>query len=79
MLGIDHPVRPDSHEAGITEPVAQFIKPMIVDIRPGQCSANVYFYQQSTGQINFCLTQTPRFGAIIARKPANSSHWFPGA
>jgi sarcosine oxidase subunit beta len=60
MAGLSHPVRPDSHEAGITEPVRRFLEPMIVDIRPGTCSANVYFYQQNTRQINFCLTPDPQ-------------------
>ena len=35
MAGIDLPVNPDCHEAGITESVAQFLGPMVVDIRPG--------------------------------------------
>ena len=30
MVGIDVPVNPDSHEAGVTEPVAHFLEPMIV-------------------------------------------------
>ncbi len=60
MAGLHHPVSPDSHEAGITEPVARFLQPMIVDMRPGDSSSNVYFYQQTTGQINFCLTPNPQ-------------------
>ena len=60
MAGLHHPVSPDSHEAGITEPVARFLQPMIVDMRPGDSSSNVYFYQQNTGQINFCLTPNPQ-------------------
>jgi sarcosine oxidase subunit beta len=32
-VGVDVPVTPDCHEAGITEPVARFLEPMIVDIR----------------------------------------------
>ncbi len=60
MAGLHHPVKPDSHEAGITEPVARFLQPMIVDMRPGDSSSNVYFYQQNTGQINFCLTPNPQ-------------------
>ena len=60
MAGLHHPVKPDPHEAGITEPVARFLQPMIVDMRPGDCSSNVYFYQQNTGQINFCLTPNPQ-------------------
>jgi sarcosine oxidase, subunit beta len=53
------PVRPDCHEAGITEAVAPLIKPMIVDIRPRPGSANFYFYQHKTGQIIFCVTPSP--------------------
>jgi sarcosine oxidase subunit beta len=53
------PVDPDSHEAAITESVAPFLKPMVVDIRPGPGSSNFYFYQHSTGQIIFCITPKP--------------------
>jgi sarcosine oxidase subunit beta len=59
MAGVDVPVRPDSHEAGITEPVARFLEPMIVDIRPAPGSTNYYFYQHATGQIVFCITPNP--------------------
>ena len=59
MAGVDLPVNPDCHEAGITESVAPFLRPMIVDIRPGPGSANFYFYQHQTGQIIFCLTPQP--------------------
>jgi len=59
MAGIDVPVVPDSHEAGVTEPVAPFLKPMIVDIRPADGSANYYFYQHATGQLIFCATPDP--------------------
>lgn len=59
LVGVEHPVYPDSHEAGITEPVAHFLDPMIVDIRPGPGSANCYFHQLATGQIAFCLTPEP--------------------
>jgi sarcosine oxidase, subunit beta len=57
--GIDVPVFPDSHEAGITEPVAHFLRPMLVDIRPLEGSSNYYFYQHQTGQIIFCITPNP--------------------
>ena len=53
------PVNPDSHEAGITEPVAHFLDPMVVDIRPAPGSLNYYFYQLSTGQVVFCITPSP--------------------
>ena len=59
LLGIEHPVYPDCHEAGITEPVEHFLDPMIVDIRPGPSSANCYFHQLATGQIAFCITPEP--------------------
>jgi sarcosine oxidase subunit beta len=59
LAEIDVPVKPDSHEAAITEAVAPFFKPMIVDIRPVTGSANYYFYQHATGQIVFCITPSP--------------------
>jgi len=59
LAGVDVPVNPDSHEGGITEPVAPFLKPMVVDIRPTADSANYYFYQHHTGQIVFCITPNP--------------------
>jgi sarcosine oxidase subunit beta len=59
MAGLDVPVRSDSHEAGITEPVERFLGPMVVDIRPADGSANYYFYQHYTNQIVFCITPNP--------------------
>lgn len=59
MSGLDVPVAPDSHEAGITEPVARFVEPMIVDIRPAEGSKNYYFYQHGTGALVFCITPEP--------------------
>lgn len=59
QVGLDVPVYPDSHEAAITEPVARFLYPMVVDTRPAPGSANYYFYQHVTGQIVFCITPSP--------------------
>jgi sarcosine oxidase, subunit beta len=59
MAGLELPVNPDCHEAGITESVAPFLGPMVVDIRPGPGSSNFYFYQHKTGQIIFCITPSP--------------------
>lgn len=59
LVGENHPVRPDSHEGGITEPVAPFLKPMVVDIAPAPGSANYYFFQHRTGQVVFCITPSP--------------------
>jgi len=64
LVNIDVPVNPTSHEAGISEPVKHFIKPMVVDIRPSEDnkfggSKNYYFYQNNEGQIVFCLTPDP--------------------
>ncbi|HEC33152.1 MAG TPA: FAD-binding oxidoreductase [Chloroflexi bacterium] len=59
MAGLDVPVAPDSHEAGITEPVERFLEPMVVDIRPADGSKNYYFYQHRTGAVVFCITPEP--------------------
>jgi sarcosine oxidase subunit beta len=59
LAGMEVPVKPDSHEAAVTEPVQRFFEPMIVDIRPVKGSANYYFYQHATGQIIFCITPSP--------------------
>ncbi|MFX1249449.1 MAG: NAD(P)/FAD-dependent oxidoreductase [Promethearchaeota archaeon] len=59
MIDSNVPVIPDSHEAGITEPVKRFFSPMIVDIRPSEGSTNYYFYQNREGKIIFCLTPHP--------------------
>jgi sarcosine oxidase, subunit beta len=59
MAGLDVPVVPDSHEGGITEPVAPFLGPMLVDIRPWPGSKNYYFYQHRPGPVVFCITPDP--------------------
>ncbi|MDD5308054.1 MAG: FAD-binding oxidoreductase [Deltaproteobacteria bacterium] len=63
MLGITIPVQPDSHEAGITAPVAPFLKPLVVDMRPGAegKTTNFYFGQNDEGQIIFCYTPKELF------------------
>ncbi|HEY3380217.1 MAG TPA: FAD-dependent oxidoreductase [Vicinamibacterales bacterium] len=58
-VGLDTPVVPDSHEAGITEPVARFLTPMLVDIRPTEGARNYYFYQHKPGGVVFCITPDP--------------------
>lgn len=62
-LGFNIPVTPDSHEAGISAPVDQFLAPLIVDLRPGVegKTANFYFGQNSEGQIIFCYTPKELF------------------
>jgi sarcosine oxidase subunit beta len=59
LAGLDVPVTPDAHEGGVTEPVARFLEPMVVDTRPMPGSANFYFYQHHTGQVVFCITPDP--------------------
>ena len=59
MAGIELPVFPESHEAGVTEPVKRLFDPMVVDIRKAPGSANYYFYQHDTGQVVFCITPDP--------------------
>ncbi|MFH0901682.1 MAG: FAD-binding oxidoreductase [Pseudomonadota bacterium] len=63
LLGLDIPVTPDSHEAGITAPVEHFIRPLVVDMRPGPegKTANFYFGQNHEGQIIFCYTPKELF------------------
>jgi sarcosine oxidase subunit beta len=64
LFGLDVPVQPDSHEAGITEPVQRFFQPMVVDIRPDQGSASYYFYQNREGQVVFCITPEPKIPGL---------------
>lgn len=61
MTGLELAVTPESHEAGISSPVKDFLKPMVVDMRPGEDgkTANFYFTQAAEGPIIFCYT--PRF------------------
>jgi sarcosine oxidase subunit beta len=71
LAGLDLPVRPDSHEAAVTEPVKRFFDPMIVDIRPMEGSANYYFYQHATGQIIFCITPNPNIWGFDERETSS--------
>ena len=76
MVGLDLTVIPDSHEAGITEPVKNFFSTMVVDIRPyidpkfGN-SKNYYFYQNKEGKILFCLTPNPSMVGIDRRETSS--------
>jgi sarcosine oxidase subunit beta len=65
---IDMPVFPDSHEAGITEPVEPFFTTMVVDIRPAPGSKNYYFYQNRLGQVIFCMTPDPLIAGTDTRE-----------
>ena len=67
MAGFNLPVQPDNHEAGITEPVARFMGPMVVDMRIRPGSENFYFYQNNEGQIVFCITPKPPITGIDNR------------
>ncbi len=69
--GLEVPVRPDSHEAAVTEPVARFLNPMVVDIRPIPGSANYYFYQHYTGQVIFCITPSPSIWGTDTRETSD--------
>jgi sarcosine oxidase subunit beta len=71
MAGIEVPVRPDSHEAAVTEAVARFLEPMVVDIRPVAGSANYYFYQHHTGQVIFCITPNPSIWGMDVRETSS--------
>ena len=84
LVGLDIPVNPDSHEAGISAPVKPFLDPLVVDIRPGPegKTANFYFGQNNEGQIIFCYTplnifpgtdrrSTSEFMPIMAQRMLN--------
>lgn len=68
LAGLQIPVKPDSHEAAVTEPVQRFFDPMVVDIRPVKGSANYYFYQHATGQVIFCITPSPSIWGFDERE-----------
>jgi len=74
MTGLDIPVNPDCHEAGITEPVKRFFEPMVVDVRADGESANYYFYQNREGQVVFCITPKPN---IWGTDTDNTSTFLP--
>jgi len=74
MAGLDAPVTPDSHEAGITEPVERFLEPMVVDLRPAEGSKNYYFYQHGTGALVFCITPEP---PIVGTDRRETSEFLP--
>ncbi|MGE5358829.1 MAG: NAD(P)/FAD-dependent oxidoreductase [Bacteroidales bacterium] len=74
MGGLDVPVVPDSHEAGVTEPVARFLEPMLVDIRAAEGSRNYYFYQHKPGSVVFCITPDP---PIVGTDRRETSAYLP--
>jgi len=79
MVGSDVPVIPESHEAGITEPIKQFFSTMVVDITPVKDpifgdSQNSYFYQTKEGQIIFCITPDP---PILGTDKRETSSFLP--
>lgn len=56
LVGIDIPVKPDRHEALVTEAVERCLEPMLVDYRPDGC----YFVQHyGTGHFIGCYTPVP--------------------
>ena len=71
VVGESLEVASELHEAGITEPVAPFLEPLVVDVRPSAGSANVYCYQARSGQVIFCLTpEPPIYGEGLAETSA---------
>ncbi len=72
--GLDVPVNPDCHEAGITEPAQPFLGPMVVDIRRTPGAANYYFYQSHAGQVIFCITPDP---PLIGSDRRETSEFLP--
>lgn len=74
LVGERLEVAAELHEAGITEPVAPFLEPLVVDVRPDAGSANVYCYQARSGQVIFCLTPEP---PIYGESLAETSDFLP--
>jgi sarcosine oxidase, subunit beta len=76
LTKLDIPVFPDCHEAGISAPVEQFLRPLVVDMRPGADgkSANFYFGQNDHGQIIFCYTPQP---PIVGKSIDSTSEFLP--
>jgi len=76
MARLDIPIQPDSHEAGISAPVKQFLEPLVVDLRPGPDgkTLNFYFGQCSEGQIIFCFTPIEK---IIGTNRDSTSEFMP--
>lgn len=65
-IGLEIPIFPESHEAGISCPLAHFLKPLIVDLREGPegKTSNFYFGQNDEGAIIFCYTPEPSIQGI---------------
>jgi len=74
LLGLNCRVIPDSHEGAITEPVKRFFEPMIIDMRADKGSQNFYFYQNSEGQVVFCITPDP---PILGTDSDSTSEFLP--
>ncbi len=74
LVGQHYSIKPDNHEGAITEPVKRFFGPMIVDMRPSKDSKNYYFYQNTEGQVVFCITPEP---AIVGVDNDSTSDFFP--
>lgn len=76
LAGLEVEVTPDSHEAGITAPMEQFLAPLVVDIRPGDegRTQNFYFGQNSEGQIIFCYTPSELF---VGTNAESTSEFMP--
>jgi sarcosine oxidase subunit beta len=71
MMGVELPIFPDSHEAGVTEPIKPFFKPLVVDTRENPGSKNFYFYQEKEGHIIFCMTPDPIISGFCRDSTSN--------
>ena len=76
MAGLKIPVEPESHEAGISAPVKDFLGPLVVDIRPGKegKTKNFYFGQNTEHAFIFCYTPEP---PIVGRDRRCTSEFMP--
>jgi sarcosine oxidase subunit beta len=68
LVGLDLPVDPELHKAGVTETVEHFTKPLVVDIRSVPDCNNFYFFQNQRDQIEFTISpthKTPGYDDIV--------------
>jgi sarcosine oxidase, subunit beta len=72
MAGVEIPILPDSHEAGISAPVGEFLDPLVVDLREGTegKTSNMYFGQNHEKAIIFCYTPLPVISGTDRRSTA---------
>ncbi len=73
MAGIDIPVHPDCHEAGVTEAVERFMEPMLVDIRSDERSGTTISTRRIPDKWSSASRRGHSCGASTSTTPRASS------